>query len=53
MELILTGNLRMHRLSANLAYELDLGRNGQDDIANPQAREYNWNLVSLNVLLKL
>ena len=40
-------------LSANLAYELDLGRNGQDDIANPQAREYNRNLVSLNVLLKL
>jgi len=39
-------------LSANLAYSLDLGRNAQDGIANPQTREYNRNLISLGVLLK-
>ena len=39
-------------LSANLAYSLDLGRNGQDNIANPQTREYNRNLVSGSVVLK-
>jgi hypothetical protein len=39
-------------LSANLAYSLDLGRNAQENIANPQAREYNRNLISGSVLLK-
>jgi hypothetical protein len=39
-------------LSANLAYSLDLGRNAQDNIADPKTREYNRNLVSGSVLLK-
>jgi hypothetical protein len=39
-------------LSANLAYSLDLGRNGQDNIANPQTREYDRNLVSGSVVFK-
>lgn len=39
-------------LSANLAYSLDLGRNGQDHITNPQTREYNRNLFSGSVILK-
>ena len=39
-------------LSASLAYSLDMGRNGQDDIANPQTREYNRNLISGSVMLK-
>jgi hypothetical protein len=40
-------------LSANFAYSLDLGRNGQDGIANPQTREYNRNLFSLSFVLRL
>ena len=39
-------------LSANLTYSLDLGRNAQDGIVNPQTREYNRNLISGSVLLK-
>jgi hypothetical protein len=39
--------------SANLAYSLDLGRNAQADVINPQGREYNQNLVSLGVMLSL
>jgi hypothetical protein len=40
-------------LSANFAYSLDLGRNGQEGIANPQTREYNRNLFLLSLVLKL
>ena len=39
-------------LSANLTYSLDLGRNAQDNIADPQTREYNRNLISSSVILK-
>ena len=40
-------------VSANLAYSLDLGRNAQDGIANPETREYDRNLASIGLLLKL
>jgi hypothetical protein len=38
--------------SLTLAYALDLGRNAQEDIVDPQTRDYNHQLVSLAVLLK-
>jgi hypothetical protein len=34
-------------LSLNAAYSLDLGRNAQDNITNPQTREYDHQLLSL------
>lgn len=46
-----TYNFNTH-LSANVAYALNLGRNMENDIANPQAREYNQNLISLGMQLK-
>jgi hypothetical protein len=39
-------------LSANLAYALDLGRNMQADLVNPETREYNRHLVSLGATVK-
>lgn len=38
--------------SANLAYSLDLGRNDQGGILNPDTRAYNHQLVSLGVQYK-
>jgi len=38
--------------SVNLAYALDLGRNAQDGIANPDTRDYDHQLVSLAALFK-
>jgi len=38
--------------SVNLTYVLNLGRNAQDNITNPQTREYNQQVVSLALLLK-
>ena len=34
-------------LSVNAAYSVDLGRNAQDNITNPQTREYDHHLLSL------
>jgi opacity protein-like surface antigen len=39
-------------LSADLNYSVDLGRNMQDNIVNPQNREFNHHLVSLGLQLK-
>lgn len=47
----LTYNFNTH-LTANLNYALNLGRNAQDNVANPQTREFNQNLVSFGMLLK-
>jgi len=38
--------------SVNLAYALNLGRNAQDDIVNPQTRDYSQQLISLGALFK-
>ena len=38
--------------SVNLAYALDLGRNAQDGIVNPDTRDYDHQLVSLAALFK-
>ena len=38
--------------SLNLAYALDLGRNAQDGIVNPDTRDYDHQLVSLAALFK-
>jgi len=40
-------------LSASLGYGLDLGRNAQDHIVNPQNREFDRHLVSLGATFKL
>lgn len=39
-------------LSANLTYNVDLGRNFQDGVVNPQNREFDRHLVSLGMLVK-
>lgn len=38
--------------SVNLAYALDLGRNAQDGIVNPDTRDFDHQLVSLAALFK-
>ncbi len=38
--------------SVNLAYVLNLGRNAQDNIVNPQTRDYDQQVVSLAALFK-
>ncbi len=47
----LTYNFNAH-LMVNLAYSLNLGRNAQENVALPQTREYNQNLVSCGLGLK-
>jgi hypothetical protein len=47
----LTYNFNTH-LVANVAYALNLGRNAQENVVDPQTREYNQNLVSMGLLLK-
>ena len=39
-------------VSVNAGWSLDLGRNNEDDIANPQAREFDRQLVSLGTQIK-
>jgi opacity protein-like surface antigen len=39
-------------LSAELTYALNLGRNVQDGVTNPQYREFDENLVSLGAVFK-
>ena len=39
-------------ISVSLAYALDLGRNAQDGIPNPQTRDFDRQLVSLAALFK-
>jgi hypothetical protein len=38
--------------SLSIAYSLDLGRNAEDGVVNPQTREYDRNTISLGALLK-
>ena len=40
------------RFSLSLAYQLDLGRNAQDNIANPNTRDYERNLVTAGAQYK-
>jgi len=39
-------------LSAEVTYALNLGRNAQDGVTNPQYREFDENLVSLGAVFK-
>jgi hypothetical protein len=39
-------------VNVNVAYTLELGRNGVDGLANEQTREYERNLVTLGMLVK-
>lgn len=36
----------------DVSYALDLGRNAQDNITNPETRDYNHQLVSLGTIIK-
>jgi hypothetical protein len=40
------------RVSANLAYEFDAGRNGLSGVVNPETRGFDRNLISIGVLVK-
>jgi opacity protein-like surface antigen len=39
-------------MNVNLAYTLELGRNGANDVENEQVREYERNLLTLGLLVK-
>ena len=40
------------QVNVNLAYTLELGRNGADNVANEQVREYERDLLTLGLLVK-